>query len=112
MNISTALTNDQFLTRGDFLSFWHRRPTAAFAAADVISAIEAAAQRDCGCHWEIYEAVLLRGLRNKAASLPDAHRLTFMQELWKRRISIDEATIAAAEVAEREIRAEINADQA
>lgn len=112
MDISTSHANDQFLARADFLSFWHRRPTAEFAAADVISGIEDAAQRGCGLHWEIYEAVMLRGLRDKAASLPASHRLTFMQELWKRRISIDEATIAAAEVAEREIRAEIHADQA
>ncbi|MDU9036998.1 hypothetical protein NHG95_28090 [Pseudomonas corrugata] len=112
MNISTALTNDQFLTRGDFLSFWHRRPTAAFAAADVISAIEAEALRGCGCHWEIYEAVLLRELRAKVASLPDAHRLTFMQELSKRDIRIDDAELAAVELAEEEILAEIRAEQA
>ncbi|POP81082.1 hypothetical protein CXB34_24445 [Pseudomonas amygdali pv. morsprunorum] len=111
MNINTAQSSDQFLTRSDFLSFWHSRPTAEFVAADLISAIEDAAQRRCGLHWEIYEAVLLRGLRDKAASLPADHRLTFMQELGKRRISIDEATIAAAEEAERDVWDDIYADQ-
>ena len=107
-----AVPADEYLTRQDFLTFWRGRPTAGFVAADAISVIEDTAQRECGLHFEIYEATLLRLLRSKLAGLTGAHRLEFMQALWTRRIRIDDETMNAAAMAERNCLAKIHTAQA
>ncbi|MGK9419980.1 hypothetical protein ACSSUR_28090 [Pseudomonas cedrina] len=104
------LTNSSFLTSVDYLNFWRARPVAVapkFSAIKEMAQVFESAKRVSGCHWELYEANMLRGLRDKASSLHPADRELFLELLASHDIKIDGATIAAAERAERECRSAI-----
>ncbi|POP75162.1 hypothetical protein CXB34_28160 [Pseudomonas amygdali pv. morsprunorum] len=110
MMISTS-SAPQFLTSADFLSFWKARPTSLFSPSDELAKISAEAKRVSGCHWELYEANLLRAVRDKAKALSGNDQTRFMRELTKRELCIDDSNIAMVEQAERECRTEISESQ-
>lgn len=107
----------QELTRSDLLAFWHGRPAFVpdiedFNPRQLIEELAADAMHGCGLHHEIYHACLVRALRDEFDTLPAGNRAALQLELTAQGIEIDDAAIAEAEQAEREVWAEIRAEQA
>ena len=105
------------LTRADFMNFWSGRPSADKPVSDFDPAAVISHHIDCcvkgsGCHYGLYEARLLRTLRQEFDSLPRDHRIEFQQALILREIRIDDEAIDEAEQAEAECMAEIHREQA
>ena len=115
-NAAQITSVENFLSHHDLFAFWNGRPNGDAPASDydpaaVIDAHQKQASRCCGCYFELYEAILLRGLRNELDKLEGADKFAFQQALWVRRIKIDDETIAEDEQAESECMDEERRDQ-
>ena len=112
MNIASIGTAPQLLSVNDFASFWKGRPQREFSAPDLIETLTQSAKKTSGLHWEIFDLRLTLSLRHAAFDLSNESHSALMDELEFQGISIDDAHLAAAEQAEKSLRAELYAQEA
>jgi len=106
---------DSALTHQDVRVFWafrHGLQAGAYDAAAVIDRITTKAVRESGCHYEVYEAKVIRAVRAELATLEGADRLALSRALLLREIRTDDQALADAEQAEALCLDEVNAEAA
>lgn len=111
MNIASVGTAPQMLSINDFACFWQGRPQREFSPRDLIATLIQSAKKTSGLHWEIFDLRFTRSLRNAAADLSTESHRALMEELESQEIRIDDEYLAAAVQAERELRAELYAQE-
>lgn len=106
--------NASTLTRDDFLAFWSGRNGGNSASNVIASAaldrIHSEAVSTSGCHSEIYDANVIRGIRAELSNLKDGDRLALHRQALVQGYQFDDAGLASVERAEADCWALIYAD--
>lgn len=106
--------NASTLTRDDFLAFWSGRngenPASNVIASAALDRIHGEAVRASGCHSEIFDANVIRGIRCELEVLQGGDRLALHRQALVQGYQFDDAGLVAVEQAETECWALIHAD--